>query len=162
MTSKSVPQWCRLAPGSADHQRMALTRSAGASGQRIERPAGPVLHGALAAELAVPDGQLAVEIPETRERHEVDAVGRRRGPHGQERRHDLVMQGAGRVGQLRQVAPGAPSELIQREFRGWSHAWLSYRTPEPAFLRNKSTLRAVSDPANVAAARKAAGKIARK
>ena len=99
-----------------------MTRSAGDSDKGVQRPAGPVLHGALAAELAVPDGQLAVEIPETRERHEVDAVGRRRRPHGQKRRHHLEMQGAGRVSQLRQVAPGASSQLIQREFRGWRHA----------------------------------------
>ena len=66
--------------------------------------------------------ELAVEIPEAREGHQVDAVGRRRRPHGQKGRHDLVMQGAGRVGELRQVAPGAPGELIQREFQGFRHA----------------------------------------
>ena len=86
MTSKSVPQWWRLAPGSADHQRMAATRSAGDSGAGIERAAGAVLHGPLTAEFAIPDGQLAVEVPEAGKGHQVDAVGRRRGAHGQERR----------------------------------------------------------------------------
>ena len=141
-----------------------MTRSAGASGQGVERPARAVLHGALTPELAVPDGQLAVEIPETRERHQVDAVGRRRRPHGQERRYgDLLMQGAAGVSQLRQVAPGAPSELIQREFRGSGHALAILPDAWNAvFLRNKSTLRLRRHPANVAGRRKAAGKIARK
>ena len=57
----------------------------------IQGIARPVLHGSLAAEFSIPDAELAVEIPETRKRHELDSVGGRRGPHGQKRLHDLQM-----------------------------------------------------------------------
>jgi hypothetical protein len=79
----------------------------------IERLAGPILHGPLTAELAVPDGELTVEIPETRERHQVQAVGRGGGPHRQERRHHRFMQDAGWSSDLGQVGSGPPDELIQ-------------------------------------------------
>ena len=108
MTSKSVPQWCRLAPGSADHQRMASTRSAGGSARASRALPARSCMGRSPRNLPFQIAELAVEIPETRERHQVDAVGRRRGPHGQERRHDLPMQGAGRVGELRQVVRARP------------------------------------------------------
>ena len=62
-------------------------------------------------------------------------------------RHDLGMQGAGWAGKLGQVGPGAPSELIQREFQASCHALAIL--PEAGtrvFLRNKSTLRPSRDP----------------
>ena len=84
-TSKSVPQWCRLAPGRADHQRMAVTRSPGVSDSASSgRPARSCM-GRSPRNLPFQIAELPVEIPEAGERHEVDAVGRGRGPHGQER-----------------------------------------------------------------------------
>jgi hypothetical protein len=104
--------------------------------QGVERLAGAVLDRAFAAEFTVPDAQLPVEIPETRERDELDAIRRRRRPHGQERPDDLHVQGAGRVLELLEVGPGLPSQLVQREFQGRLHSPLSYRTAGPVFLRN--------------------------
>ena len=63
---------------------MAVTRSSGVSVPAVQRSAGAVLDGPLAAEFGVPDGQLPVEVPKTGKSHQVDAVGRGGRTHGQE------------------------------------------------------------------------------
>ena len=95
----------------------------------VEGPACPVLHRPLTAEFSIPDRELAVEVPESREGHEVDAVERRRGPQGEGGTGDLLMQGAAAgirsVFDFPEMPPGLPRELFQREFRELAHggAW---------------------------------------
>ena len=76
-------------------------------------------------------------------------------------RDDLVMQGAGRVGELRQVVSGPSGQLIQREFRRFARAW--YRSIDtPALSAELIDIgAAVADPES-GPWRIRMGKIARK
>jgi hypothetical protein len=107
-----------------------LDTARGRQRQRIERSAIAILHRPFAAELAVPDRELPIEVPEPGEGDEVDSVGRRRGAHGLEGNDDFLVKLDGRVFELGQMGPCPTGELRQREFRDLQHG----RNPTPAEL----------------------------
>src|SRR3954469_17739629 len=63
-------------------------------GGEIQWFATTIQHRPLAPELAVPDGELAIEIPEARESRDIDSIGGCGGSHRQERRRHFDVQGA--------------------------------------------------------------------
>ena len=95
-----------------------------------------ILHGPLPPKLAVPDGQLPVEVPERGKGSEINAIGSCRGPHGEVGSGDLQVQAATRVGKLGEVVARPAGQLLQsKEFRHGGMVPGPRRPRGPANLR---------------------------
>ena len=78
---------------------------------RVEQRAAAIVQRPVAPPFAVPEQQLPVEVPEARDRLQVDALGTRCVAHAEERRHGLVVQRAARRVQFDDVGARATRQF---------------------------------------------------
>src|SRR5258708_22176744 len=90
--------------GSDAFRRRQLRCVDGAAGRVLQRP--------FAAELAIPDGKLTIEIAKSAHGPKVEAVRPRGSVQVQERRNRMNVQGAGRVGHGDDMRSSLPGQFL--------------------------------------------------
>ena len=104
----------------------------------IEQAAGAVIQRTLAAPLPVPEPHLPIEVAETGDRDEIDAVARGRIAHREQRGDHREMQRAARLLEIDDVGSGAPGQLEFVHSVLW-HAQYTAASPRPTEVAARPT-----------------------